>query len=360
MDEPERVDLIVTNFNRNFTGVSATAAAVVRKQRERYRINLIGHPLPGCPKPVSLAEALSNTRSANSGRPVIWHVRRNIEMSTAIVARDLFRLPLKIVFTSSAQRRHSAVPRWLISRMDAVVATTDGAASYVPNVMAVAPHGVDTTRFKPAANRLGCWARSGFHGTIGIATVGRVRPEKGTDIFVEAMIALLPQLPGAKALVIGKTTSEHRGFADGLRSQIAAAGLGDRILFTGEMAPEKLATLLPGLSLMVTVPRYEGYGMTALEAMACAVPVIASDTGNFSDFLAGDTGGVVVDPADADAVAKAALAILGPPGEVDRVGAAARKQAVERFSIDKEVDAIGKVYDALWAGDHSSRKAVAG
>jgi len=152
-------ELIVTNFNRNFTGVSATAAGVVRAQTERYDLVLAGHPLPGCPAPVSPARATRLSGRPPDGRDfTIWHVRRNPEMRAAIWARDVLRLPIKIVFTSAAQRRHSAYPRWLISRMDAVIATTESAAGFVPNVRATVPHGVDTNRIRPARDRAAAWA----------------------------------------------------------------------------------------------------------------------------------------------------------------------------------------------------------
>ncbi|MEC8016795.1 MAG: glycosyltransferase family 1 protein, partial [Pseudomonadota bacterium] len=106
-------DLLVTNFNRNFTGVSATAANVVRQQARRYDMALVGRPLPGCPDPISVAAARAATRRHASDKPfAIWHVRRNTEMRAAIWARDVLRLPIRIVFTSAAQRRHSAFPRW--------------------------------------------------------------------------------------------------------------------------------------------------------------------------------------------------------------------------------------------------------
>ena len=349
MDQPDRPEVIVTNFNKNFTGVSATAAAVVARQRSRYEVHLVGRPLPGCPAPVSLPRALSITARHNAGKPVIWHVRRNAEMLTAIIARDILRLPLRTVFTSSAQRLHSAFPRWLISRMDAVIATTKKAASFVPNVRAVVAHGVDTEFFKPAHNRLEHWARSGYPGTMGIVSVGRIRPEKGTDIFVDAMIRLLPQLPGAKALVIGRTASEHAAFEAELRKRIATAGLSERILFTGQLDVAGLAKLLPAASLLVAAPRYEGYGMTVLEAMACGVPVIASDTGNFAEFIGTSGCGHIADPNDGNAIAELALQILKDPQTIDTTGKIGRKRAVDHFTIDGEVDAISNVYDELQA-----------
>ncbi|MEM8577354.1 MAG: glycosyltransferase [Pseudomonadota bacterium] len=328
-------DLIVTNFNRNFTGVSATAAAVIRKQAQRYDLALVGHPLPGCPDPIPLRAA-----RARSGPGTIWHVRRNTEMRAALWARDVLRLPIKIVFTSAAIRRHSALPRWLISRMDAVVATTDAAASCVPHVRGVAPHGVDTDLFRPAPDRTAAWAATGYPGASGLATIGRIRPEKGTDRFVDVCLELLPQVPDLTALIIGKATREHEGFAAGLHSKIAAASLTDRILWPGEVSQNALRTLLPALSLIVQLPRYEGYGMAPLEGMACGVPFVATDTGYYRTFSAQGRAGRITEPEEA---ADAAFKVLADPN----MRGAAREVAEDSFSIDREVDGIESVYRSL-------------
>ena len=207
------VDLIVTNFHRKFTGVTATTAAVVCKQEQRYRLFVTGRALPGCPLPLSLRQAIwKSRRPTRDHRYVLWHVRRNNEMRAALFARDVLQLPIRTVFTSAAQRRHSTIPRWLISRMDAVIATTDAAASFVPNVHAVIHHGVDTDRFYPAKNRRLAWKTLGYPGNLGIATIGRIRPEKGTDIFVDSMIKLLPQHPEVTALIIGRISPSQRRY----------------------------------------------------------------------------------------------------------------------------------------------------
>ncbi|MFN0113795.1 MAG: glycosyltransferase family 4 protein [Paracoccaceae bacterium] len=344
-------DLIVTNLNRRFTGVSATAAAVAREQAKTLDLRLAGHPLPGLPEPVSLREAIRLSRHPKPGRAfTIWHVRRNPEMQAAIIARDVLRLPIRIVFTSAAQRRHSAWPRWLISRMDRVIATTDEAAGFLKHVAAVIPHGVDTGTFRPATDRRAAWAASGFPGTAGIATVGRIRPEKGTDRFVDSAIRTLPGLPGVTALAIGQARGRDAGFLDRLRQRVAAAGLADRILFPGELPPERLAALLPGLSLLVALPRYEGYGVTPLEAMACAVPVVATEAGHFRAFVGQGEAGLIVEP---DEAAGAVRALLADPARIETLGRSARRRVEAGFSVTGEAAAIGRVYEALWSGDLS-------
>jgi mannosyltransferase len=340
-------ELFVTNYNPHFTGVSATTANVVRQQTARYDMALVGQPLPACPAPLSRSDAHRASMTAPKDKPfAIWHVRRNPEMRSAIWLRDVRRAPIKIVFTSAAQRLHSAYPRWLISRMDAVIATTDKAAEFVPHVRAVVPHGVDTDVFCPAPDRAAAWADLGYGGTHGIATVGRIRPEKGTDVFVDAMLRLLPQRPGATALVVGRAGGKFEGFLQGLKDKVAAAGLADRLLFVGEVPASDLPALMRALSLVMQLPRYEGYGMVPLEGLASGVPFVGSDAGYYRSFSAQGRAGSIV-PLDAEAAAAAAMDWLS----ADTPGAQAmqtREIAETHFSAKAEADGIGAVYRALW------------
>lgn len=343
-------ELIVTNFNKNFTGVSATAAGVIRQQVGRYDMALCGVPLPGCPDPIGKRAAFKVSRTPPPERPfTIWHVRRNTEMRAALWARDALRRPVKIVFTSAAIRRHSSFPRWLISRMDAVIATTDAAAGFVPHVRGIVPHGVDTERFFPPENRDAAWRATGYSGTRGIATIGRIRPEKGSDRFVEAMLRFLPDHPDTTALLIGRAGRSHEAFLNDLKSKVAAAGLSDRILFPGEIAPEALPALLQGLSAVVQLPRYEGYGMAPLEGMASGVPFVATDQGYYRSFSGQGQTGVIVPEDDSEATAQALSDLFENIEKHRKMSVSAREAAEAHFSIQSEADGIDAVYQALWA-----------
>lgn len=343
-------EVYVTNFNRNFTGVSATAANVIRQQVKEYDLRLVGQPLPGCPAPIALKQARQLSRTTPTGKGfAIWHVRRNPEMRAAIWARDMLRQPIRIVFTSAAQRRHSAFPRWLISRMDAVIATTQAAADYVPHVRAVVPHGVDTDLFTPAPDRAAAWRALGHGGTRAIATIGRIRPEKGTDLFVEAMLRLLPEQPDTVALVVGRAAREHQGFLQALQTKVAAAGLANRILFVGEIPPGDLPGLMRALSLVMQLPRYEGYGMTPLEGMASGVPFIGSEAGYYRTFSAQGTSGLIVPQEDAPEAALAARTLLADADRFATMARNARDLAVLSFSAASEAAGISEVYRQLWA-----------
>jgi mannosyltransferase len=340
--------VFVTNFNKNFTGVSATTAAVVALQKDQINIDLVGVKLPNCPEPISSKKAIEMYSKNLKGKGLsIWHVRRNQEMRTAIWVRDILKKPIKIVFTSAAQRRHSLYPRWLISKMDAVIATTIEAASFVENVSAVVPHGVMTQKFMPAQDRSKVWSSLGYGGQFGVACVGRIRPEKGTDIFIETMLEILPHHPKMVALVIGKATRKHYKYKQDLLEKIEAAGLSDRILFVGEIDVTSMPKIMSAISLLIALPRYEGYGITPIEALSCGTPFVGSATGYFRAFSANGKYGIIVDPEDVAGAVRAIKLWLSKNDQLDAFMKEARKFIIDNYSVEQEIIGIHKVYQSL-------------
>lgn len=353
--------IFVTNFNPRFTGVSATTAAVFTVHKSKLEVALVGKPLNGCPAPINKRMAISLSKIKPADKPFnIWHVRRNSEMQLAIFARDILRLPIKIVFTSAAQRRHSAWPRWLISKMDAVIATSEEAANFVPNVVATIPHGIDLDRFQPSKNQREDWARTGMPGEYGIISIGRVRPEKGTDLFVEAMIKALPKLPEATAIIAGATKSKDFAFRKKIEERIKQSGLVDRIKFLGEVPPHKLPELLKGCRALVALPRYEGFGLTPLEGMACGLPVIASKTGYFEEFVnisdEKKACGKIVSIEDHQTASEEIVKLLSNKALFNKYSMNAISLSKGKYSVLQEANFINKVYESLWNGEIQSQK----
>jgi len=342
-------EVIVFNFKQRYTGVSATINALVPLQATQWRLGFCGTRMSNGIDGMSLHDAIALSRQPPAGRAFrIWHVRRDPEMMVAIFARDVLRLPIKLVFTSAAQHLHGRFPRWLISKMDAVISTTPLAASFVPNTTAVVPHGIDLSRFSPPPDKLKAWADSGLSGQYGIGVFGRVRPDKGTDVFVQAMIKVLPQLPGATAVIAGLAQPQHQAYQQDLQRQIDAAGLHDRIVFLGEVPAGEVHLWYQRCLLCVACPRYEPFGLTPFEAAATACALVCSRTGAFDQLALPGRTGEMVDTGDAHGLGEAVLSLMRDPQIAAQMGEAARVRVTEHFSLAREAEGISRVYDGLF------------
>ncbi len=342
-------EVIVFNLKKRYTGVSATVNALVPLQATQWRLGYCGSLMSNGVPGMRLLQAIQLSRKPPVGRRFrIWHVRRDHEMLAGVFARDVLRLPVKLVFTSAAQHRHGAFPRWLISCMDAVISTTPLAASFVPNTTAVVPHGIDLHRFSSAGDKLGAWKTSGLHGSIGIGNFGRVRLDKGTDIFVDAMLLALPKLPGVTAVIAGLAQPQHREFQQALVEKIHIAGMADRIIFLGEVPAAEVHAWYQRCLVCVACPRYEPFGLTPFEAAATGCAVICSRTGAFEQLVQPGLNGALVPVGDAESLAHAVIDTLSNPAVAVEMGERARQRVIQNFSLQAEATGIGRVYQSLF------------
>src|SRR3954467_9713466 len=228
------LQLIVPNLHRRYSGVTATNRMVAPRLARLFQAAWLGSDAPDGIARMRIGDLLKLWRRRS---PVIWHARRNNEMIAGVLLR-LLGWPLKLVFTSAAQRHHTWITRWLIRRMDAIIATSDLSASFLKVKATVIPHGVDTDVYAPPADRTAAFAETALPGRYAIGCFGRVRAQKGTDVFVDAMCRLLPRYPDFTAVIVGQVTPEQAAFANDLKKRIEAAGLQSRIVITGELPIE--------------------------------------------------------------------------------------------------------------------------
>lgn len=348
LGDVREIDVIVPHLKRRHTGVTTTVAALLPVQARQLRIAALGFGLPADWPQISWADLLRHGWRPPTHRPFrIWHARRNNEMLVGLLLRRVLRMPLRLVFTSAAQRHHSALTRALVARMDRVIATSPEAARYLRVPAHVILHGVDLTRFGPAPDRAADWAATGLPGRFGIGVFGRVRPQKGTDLFVEAMCRLLPHYPDFAAVVVGAVTPEQRLFFERLKARVHTAGLAGRVVFLGERPAAEVPLWMRRMTIVVCPQRWEGFGLVPLEAMASGAAVVATRVGAAHHLIVEGETGFLVPPDNLDALAGRVDQLMQCPELALAMGQKGRAHVLAHFSIEREAAEIRAVYESL-------------
>jgi mannosyltransferase len=233
--------------------------------------------------------------------------------------------------------------------MDAVIATSEAAAQFLRRPATVILHGIDVDLYSPPPDRLAAFAKTGLPGKYGIGTFGRVRRQKGSDLFVEAMCRLLPRYPDFCAVVVGLTTVDNLPFVEGLKQRIASVGLTERIRFLGELPIEDVPLWYQRVSIYVFASRVEGFGLTMLEAMAAGDAVVATRAGAAEMIITDGDDGVLAPVDDVEALVAALEPLMREPERIAAMGERARARVVSAFSRDREADEISAAYRQVWA-----------
>lgn len=340
------IEVVATNFNWRQSGGTTAVVQLVPEQAKTLNILALGFDLPERVPRMRWRDVPKLFRRP-ANRPFrIYHCRRNNEMIAGLILRDVLRAPLKVIFNSAGQRRHKALTRWMLRRMDAVIATSERSGAFLEVPYTVVPHGTDFDHFHPPRDRTDDYASTGLPGKYAIGCTGRVRHQKGTDLFVDAMVRLLPHYPDWTAVITGRTTSDNLAFERELKAKVASAGLAHRIIFLGDV--EDIAVWYRRFTLFVAPSRQEGFGLTPLEAMASETAVVTSDAGSFPTMIAPGVNGAIVPAGDSDALTAAIEPYLRDPQATQATGRAALAFVQANFSLAAEARGIRAVYDRLW------------
>lgn len=332
-------ELILGNSNANFSGVTSTMLQTLDIQRNLMAVRVLSqHHLEDPALATGFWDIVRHCRTLlPDGRWRIFHARRNNEMIQALILRDVFGVKIKVVFTSTAQRRHSKLTRWLMSKMDAVISTCEAAASYLTfKPAAIIPHGIRVNHFHPPEDRKRLWHSLGYGGEFGIGIFGRVREQKGVHHFVSACIEVLPINPRFNAIIVGAISSGNQAFVSAQRKRIRAAGLENRVIFVGEQPFERIPLLFRSVSLVAALSNNEGFGLTALEAMASGAAVLATDAGAWKEVVRQNIDGCVVPADDGAAISKQLQLMLAQPKRLQEMGESGRQRVESYYTVERE------------------------
>lgn len=200
-----------------------------------------------------------------------------------------------------------------------------------PSRLRVIPNGVVTDRFPPKGTDPGARAPVGWPaGGPTVVAVGRLVPAKGLDVLIDAWRSVSNRFPDARLVLVGdgplRAATEKR---------IHELQADDRIHLLG--ARSDVPDLLRHADVYVSASRTEGMSNALLEAMCTGLAIVATRVGAAEDVIEDRKSGILVDPEDPRALADAMTRLLSDPELRARTADAARKRAIERFSIEAVV-----------------------
>lgn len=241
--------------------------------------------------------------------------------------------------------------KWRNARFVFVITETlrAEAARAMPEMMPkvrVVPMGVNTDLFAPPAP-----PRPDNPEPFRWFCCGRLNRVKGHDILIEAAALLRarhPDLP-FRIAIAGEDDQGGRGYHRDLDRMIADAGVGGVIDLLGSVTQESVRNGLRSADGFVLASRHEPLGVAYMEAMATELPVIGTDAGGVRELIDDGTGGLLVPPEDAEALAAAMVRVMRDPDLRRALGRAGRQRIVRDFSSRRSADALA----AALAGDRS-------
>ncbi len=274
---------------------------------------------------------------ASHARPDLLHVPHFAAPVYAgcplvVTIHDVIPLVLPGYRASPWMRAHLAVMRRTVRAARLVLTPSQAAKDDIVRVLGLPPRRVRVIpeaagpEYQPARDPLAIHriiVQFGIRGRY-IFNVGGLDARKNLPALLEAFARALPHLEEPTQLVIAGAahTANPRIFPP-LHPIIERLGLSDAVILTGRVTEEEKIALYQGASLYVTPSLYEGFGLTALEAMACGVPTIAANRTSLPEVVG--SGGILVEP-EPEALAAAILSVLNHPERA----AALREQARAR------------------------------
>ena len=320
------------------------------------RLERAGVPVEVLDQPDDLATAALAHRFADL-RPAIIHnhmYRAEVVGTSAALRTVAMGLPRPfIVSTVHSSRVRSAADRALLAsltpEMDRLVAVSHSIerkiaregrrgvpVELIPNGV---DNGIDPERYATDAPSRTLEMEFGLPaGAPLVGVIARLEPEKGHPTLLDAWPLVLHESPQARLLIVGEGSER-----EALEEQARRLGVLPRVIFTG--ARDDVPAVIGALDVAILPSYREAQGVSLLEAMALAKPIVASRVGGIPEFVEEGVTGLLVAPRDPAALAGAIVRVVRDDALADALGRNGRELVRERYCIDVMVRRVEDLYE---------------
>ena len=312
--------------------------------------------------PYSLALASKMAEIARHQRLDLLHVHYAVPnaVSAMLAKQILAPRPLAVVTTLHGtdvtlvgnDPSYLETTRWAVLASDAVTAVSDwlrASTNYQLCIedkpIEVIPNFIEPERYEQARGGAGArrWARPGEKVLV---HVSNFRPVKRVMDVLEVFLRVRAELP-ARLLLVGDGPDRAR-----LEQRCRAEGCCGVVTFLGNLG--EVEQVLAGADLFVLPSENESFGLAALEALACEVPVLTTTAGGLPEVVDQDETGLLFPVGDVEAMAAGAVALLSDPERHRAMAKRARERAIERFSEAAIVARYRALYERVLSGVHGA------
>ncbi|CAA0090427.1 Alpha-D-kanosaminyltransferase [Halioglobus japonicus] len=180
--------------------------------------------------------------------------------------------------------------------------------------------------------------------SLRIVVPGRLVHEKGHIDLLEALVIARDQGLRFTAVIAGDGPMR-----DELERTARLAGLGEIVAFTGSLAHRSMLEVIASADIVVVPSRFEGFGLTAIEAMALARPVIVTAVGGLLEIVESGVSGAVVPAQQPRELARALSELAASPGTREMYGSAGRKRVEQIFALPRIARQMNDLYEETLA-----------
>lgn len=231
--------------------------------------------------------------------------------------------------------------RMIIANSQAVKASLVEDVGIKADKIKVIVNGIDPGRFNSNVDIVDMKRQLGLSkDKMVVGTVTRLHPEKNPEVFIDAASIVKKEHDNIQFVVVGDGR-----LMNALKQQVARLGLSSDVIFTGER--DDVAQILKVMDIFVLTSLWEGLSVSILEAMASAVPVVATDVGGTKEVVDNGVTGVLIPRKNPTETANAISMLLSKPDKLRQMGSRGKEHVEKYFTLNDMIKKIEDLYESL-------------
>lgn len=322
--------VIHIHFHSHKTGVTRSIENIIPVMNKFSEALVFGYGIDA--EKISLPQFL---KLAYSGNKLVVHTHRNNEIIFALLLR-LLGGKFKLIFTRHSESKPSDFTLWLMKKADHVISLSSSMAKNLPLQSTVIRHGVNTEIF----NIMEKGIIAGIPQEKLITVIGRIRPAKGQLIVMKALGEPLKKNSDWGLLLISKI--DDKEYSDEIISAARDNGIYSQVHFIPET--DEIINYYRASSIIVIASFSEGFSLVCLEAMACGLITIATESvGIHSEVITNGVNGFLFPVNDHESLGRILADVMSGKIIIDK--GKIRQAIVEEWSVEKNVRELLKLYE---------------